>query len=108
MKAKIFFSWQYIWLGIHWDKPNNTAYIFPVPFVGIKVAFGKPLLKFKERDGVLRACSRNARYHITPEYGEFVTEIWESGYRNKKYHKNKALAITHCNYVESLLIKIGE
>jgi len=41
MKARIIFKWYDFWVGFFWDRHKKMLYIFPVPMLGIRLAFNK-------------------------------------------------------------------
>lgn len=36
-KAKLFFAWFDLWIGVYVDRSNTAVYICPIPMFGIKV-----------------------------------------------------------------------
>lgn len=37
------FAWYDVWIGFFYDKPRKILYIFPLPFLGIKVWFDETI-----------------------------------------------------------------
>ncbi len=42
MRIKLVFAWYDLWIGAYYDRAKKELY-FMIPFIGIKIQFGRPL-----------------------------------------------------------------
>jgi hypothetical protein len=44
IKIRPMFAWYDIWVGLFIDKAKSTAYFFPLPMLGLKIKWEKPVV----------------------------------------------------------------
>lgn len=68
MNIRLILKWYNCWIGLYYDTKNDCIYIFPIPFLGIKIQLLKRSSIYFEGDGV--AFGQTGKYYrwIVPFY----------------------------------------